>query len=116
MSNDFADTVLVLNHDDLGQADQPLRHKLIVSYFRTLLELEWFPKAVVFYVGGVKLVAEGTPCQKELAELSSTGVLLIACRTCLDYYGLQDNVVVGEIGDMLRVVEAQASASKVITF
>jgi hypothetical protein len=48
--------------------------------------------------------------------LSSTGVLLIACRTCLDYYGLQDNVVVGEVGDMLRVVEAQASASKVITF
>ena len=115
METNFSDTVLVLNHDGLGQADQPLRHKLIVSYFRTLLELEWFPKAVVFYVGGVKLVAEGTPCQKELAELFAAGVPLIACRTCLDFYSLQDSVVVGEIGNMMRIVEAQASASKVIT-
>ena len=104
-----------MNHDGLGQADEPLRHKLVVSYFRTLLELEQFPEAVVFYAGGVKLVAKGTPCQKELAELSPAGVPLIACRTCLDYYGLQDNVVVGDVGNMLRIVEAQASASKVIT-
>lgn len=99
----------------LGQAEEPLRHKLVVSYFRTLLELEQLPKAVVFYAGGVKVVAKGTPCQKELAELSSVGVPLIACRTCLDYHGLQNNVVVGEVGNMLRSVEAQASASKVIT-
>ena len=115
MNNDFANTVLVMNHDGLGQADEPLRHKLVVSYFRTLLELEQFPKAVVFYAGGVKLVAKGTPCQKELAELISAGVPLIACRTCLDYYGMQDSVIVGEVGNMLRIVEAQASASKVIT-
>ena len=115
MNNDFANTVLVLNHDGLGQADEPLRHKLLVNYFRTLLELEQFPQAVLFYAGGVKLVAKGTPCEKELAELSSAAVPLIACRTCLDYYGLLDSVVVGEVGNMLRIVEAQASAAKVIT-
>ena len=115
MSKDFSDTVLVLNHDGLGQADEALRHKLVVSYFRTLIELGQLPKAVAFYAGGVKLVAEGTPCQKELAELAAAGVPLIACRTCLDYYALQDRVVVGEIGNMLRIVEAQMSAAKVIT-
>ena len=51
----------------------------------------------------------------QLAELFAAGVPLIACRTCLDFYSLQDSVVVGEIGNMLRIVEAQASASKVIT-
>ena len=115
MGKDFADTVLVLNHDGLGQADAGLSHKLVVSYFRTLIELGQFPKAVVFYAGGVKLVAEGTPCQKELAELSAAGVPLIACRTCLDFYDLLDRVVVGETGNMLRIVEAQISAAKVIT-
>ena len=63
-----ADTVLVLNHDGLGQAEAPLRHKLVVSFLRTLIELGHVPKAVVFYAGGVKLVAQGTPCQKELAR------------------------------------------------
>ena len=115
MSKDFADTVLVLNHGGLGQADEALRHKLVVSYLRTLIELGQLPKAVVFYAGGVKLVTEGTPCQKELAELAAAGVPLIACRTCLDFYALLDHVVVGEIGNMLRIVEAQMSAAKVIT-
>ncbi len=55
------------------------------------------------------------PYQKELEELAAAGVPLIACRTCLDYYGLLDQVVVGEIGNMLRIVEAQATAAKVIT-
>ncbi len=115
MNAGFSDTVLVLNHDGLGQAGTALSHKLVVSYMRTLIELEQFPKAVVFYADGVKLVAEGTPCQKELAELSAAGVPLIACRTCLDFYALEDRVVVGEIGNMLRIVEAQMSAAKVIT-
>lgn len=115
MSNEFADTVLVLNHDGLGQADPVLCHKLAVNYFRTLIELEQLPKAVVFYASGVKLVAEGTPCQKELAELSAAGVPLIACRTCLDFYALQDRVVVGEVGNMMRIVEVQMAAAKVIT-
>jgi len=115
MSNDFAETVLVLNRDGLGRGDPVLCHKLVVSYFRTLIELGQFPKAVTFYADGVKLVAEGTPCKKELAELSAAGVPLIACRTCLDFHDLLDRVVVGEIGNMLRIVEAQMSAAKVIT-
>ena len=115
MNTNFTDTVLVLNHDGLGQADTALSHKLVVSYFRTLIELGEFPKAVVFYARGVKLVAEGTPCQKELAELSAAGVPLIACRTCLDFYALLDRVVVGEVGNMLGIIEAQLSAAKVIT-
>ena len=115
MNNDYADTVLVLNHDGLGQTDTALGHKLATNYFRTLIELGQRPKAIAFYADGVKLVSTGTPCQKELEELASAGVPLIACRTCLDYYGLLDKVVVGEIGNMMRIVEAQASAAKVIT-
>ena len=115
MNTGFSDTVLVLNHDGLGQASTALSHKLVVSYLRTLIELEQLPRAIVFYADGVKLVAEGTPCQKELAELSAAGVPLIACRTCLDFYALIDRVVVGEVGNMLGIVEAQMSAAKVIT-
>ncbi len=115
MSNDFSGTVIVFNNDGLGHADEALRHKLATSYLRTLLELEQRPQAILFYASGVKLVATGSPCLKELAELSGAGTPLIACRTCLDYYGLIDKVEVGEIGNMLRIVEAQAQAEKVVT-
>jgi peroxiredoxin family protein len=63
----------------------------------------------------VKLVVEGSPCLAELAALAEAGVPLIACRTCLDFYGLLDSVAVGEIGNMMRIVEMQAAAAKVVT-
>lgn len=115
MNTDFASTAIVFNHDGLGHADEALRYKLATNYLRTLLELGQRPQAILFYAAGVKLVTTGSPCLSELRELAATGVPLIACRTCLDYYGLMDCVEVGEIGNMLRIVEAQGVADKVIT-
>ena len=70
MRNDYTNAVLVLNHNGVGQADPALSHKLATNYFRTLIELGQHPAAIVFYAEGVKLVATGSACQKELEELS----------------------------------------------
>lgn len=115
MNNDFANTVIVFNHDGLGQADETLRHKLACNYLRTLLELEAWPQAIVFYAGGVKLVSQHSPALAELRGLADAGVPLLACRTCLDHYDLLQQVAVGEISNMLRIVEVQGQAEKVIT-
>lgn len=115
MGNAFAATVIVFSSDGLGQADEALRHRLAANYLRTLLELAQFPQAILFYASGVKLVAAGSPCLGELQDLAAAGVSLIACRTCLEYYGLMESVAVGEIGNMLRIVEAQGAAQKVIS-
>lgn len=113
--NDFAHTAVVFNNDGLGRADEALRHKLATNYLRTLAELGQRPRSILFYADGVKLVVEGSPCLKELETLARAGVPLIACRTCLDHYGLLDKVRVGEIGNMVRIIEAQGEAEKVIT-
>ena len=115
MNHSFPDTVIVFNNDGLGQADEALRHKLAASYLRTLLELGYLPQAILFYAAGVKLVVEESPCLNELKGLKDAGVPLIACRTCLDHYGLIDKVQVGEIGNMLRIVEMQGQAEKLVT-
>ncbi len=114
-ANDFAHTAIVFNQYGLGHADEALRTRLATNYLRTLAELGQHPQAILFYADGVKLVVEGSPCLAELAALANAGVPLIVCRTCLDYYGLLDAVRVGEIGNMLGIVEAQARAQKVIT-
>ena len=115
MTNRFAKTVVLFNDDGLGKADDVLRHKLAVNYLRTLIELEQYPQAILLYAEGARLVASASPCLAELTELASAGVPVIACRTCLDYFGLMDDVAVGEIGNMMRIVELQALAEKVIT-
>jgi len=115
MENQFSKTAIVFNHDGLGHADEALRHKLATNYLRTLIELGQLPQAVLLYAAGVKLVAAGSPCLAELKALTDAGVPVIACRTCLDFYGLMDKVAAGEIGNMVRIIEAQAAADKVVT-
>lgn len=115
MSNGFADTAILMTRDGLGQGEAELRHLLVRNYLRTLLELGYRPKSILFYADGVKLAAQGSPCLDELAALAAAGVPLIVCRTCLDYLGLADRLAVGEIGNMMRIVEAQEAAQKVIT-
>lgn len=108
-------TAILVTSDGLGQGETPLRHRLAASYFLTLAESGLRPQALLFYGEGVKLCCQSSPCLDGLQQLAAAGVPLVLCRTCLDYYGLLDAVAVGEIGNMLRIVEAQQQAGKVIT-
>jgi len=108
-------TVIVVNHDGMGSATAPLQHQLLKTYLTRLLENEMLPMAICFYTEGVKMVVEGTPVLKELQALERRGVQLIICDTCLNYYDLADKRVVGVVGRMADIAEAQWRAEKVIT-
>jgi len=112
---DLSASLLVFTRRGLGDGDPALTEKLAVNYLRTLHEMDLPPRAVAFYGDGVKLVAADSPCLAELRQLAARGVRLVACRTCLDFYGLLDRVAVGEIGNMATIVELQAQAAKVIS-
>jgi selenium metabolism protein YedF len=112
-SND--NVLLQISSYGMGQGDETLGLKLISNYFRISLEDNRLPKIVVFYNGGVKLLCEGSPLIGILKEAESQGVKLLACKTCLDYYGLSNKIEVGMGGTMMDIITLQDSASKVIT-
>ena len=99
----------------MGQAEAPLRHRLIHTYLRLLDENDTLPGAICFYTDGVKLVVEGSPVLDQLKSIESKGVHLIVCNTCLNYFGLVDRVRVGIVGGMTDIIAAQWKADKVIT-
>jgi len=115
LENSLANTVLVFNNEGMGHGDLALRERLALNYLRAVLEAECKPQAIVFYAAGVKLAIHDSPCRETLTALASQGCRIIACRTCLDYYGLMDRIPENEIGNMLLILEAQAAATKVIT-
>ncbi len=115
MLNPFANTLVIVGNDGLGHGDDSLRRKVVATYFRTLAESGNLPQTIAFYTRGVLLVADNSNCLDALHALVSAGVRLIACRTCLEYFDLMDRVAVGEIGNMLDIVEAQGAAEKVVT-
>ena len=52
---------------------------------------------------------------EELNGLEAMGVEILSCGTCLDYFQLKDELVVGKITNMYDAVESLTTASKCIT-
>ncbi|HHW88849.1 MAG TPA: sulfurtransferase-like selenium metabolism protein YedF [Chloroflexi bacterium] len=106
---------LLVTGDGMGQADATLRHKLIRTYLQLLDDSNTLPNVICFYTEGVKLVTHDSPVLDLLQALERKGVTLTICSTCLNYYGLAEQVAVGVVGGMTDIIEAQWRADKVIT-
>jgi intracellular sulfur oxidation DsrE/DsrF family protein len=114
-NSSFTDAVIVINRQGMGSADLELQQKLLDTYLKLLIENSTLPAVICFYTDGVKLVVDGSPLLERLRQLDGRGVRLISCSTCLNYFGLAEKVMVGIVGGMPDIIEAQAKASKVIT-
>lgn len=109
------DTVILITHDGMGNAEPDLSHKLLGKYLRLLVENDIIPAAICFYTEGVKMATAGSPVLNELRALEEQGVYLLLCGTCLNYYDLVDQMEVGIQGGMTDIIEAQWRADHVIT-
>ena len=109
------DTIILVTNNGMGKADLALQHKLIAKYFELIIQNLNLPAAICFYTEGVKLTVTDSPVLEQLKALEAKGVHLIICSTCLDFYGLGDQIQVGIVGGMSDIIEAQTKASKVIT-
>lgn len=108
-------TVILVTNNGVGHADETLQLTLAGKYFELLLQNGNLPTAICFYTDGVKLVCEGSPVIAQLRTLEASGVRLIICSTCLNYFNLKDKLQVGIVGGMGDILEAQTKAEKVIT-
>jgi intracellular sulfur oxidation DsrE/DsrF family protein len=109
------DTVILVTNNGMGKADEPLQQTLFGKYIELLLQHKELPAAVCFYTEGVRLVCDDSPVLDNLRALEARGVRLIVCSTCLNYFNLNDKVLVGIVGGMGDILEAQTKAEKVIS-
>lgn len=110
-----SETVILITRNGMGEAEPALQQKLIQTYLKLLDENNILPGTICFYTEGVRLVIEGSAVLTTLQSLESKGVRLILCSTCLNYFGLTEQVKVGIVGGMTDILEAQRRAAKVIT-
>jgi intracellular sulfur oxidation DsrE/DsrF family protein len=108
-------TVILVTGNGMGNAPEDLRLTLVKNYLGLLKDEKKLPVALLFYGEGVKLVCSDSPVIESLTVLSERGVNLIACKTCLNYFGLSDQVKVGHAGTMSDILTVQLAADKVIT-
>ena len=108
-------SVILITNNGMGQAEAALQKTLIEKYLELTLAGGDLPAAICFYTEGVKLTVEGSSVLAQLGALEQKGVRLVICATCLNYYGLKDQVRVGIVGGMGDILEAQSKADKVIS-
>lgn len=106
--------VLFIGTDKLGLGDDKLGAALMKSYMYALTENDIKPKTMIFVNGGVRLTTEGSDVIESIKTLHNSGVEVISCGTCLDFYGLKDKLLVGEVSNMYTIVEKMNSASNTI--
>ena len=109
-----SDTVIAISKDFMGNGSEELGKILIKGFVYTSSEYEKLPKTMVFFNSGVKLTCEDSPCIDDLQKLQDKGVEIISCGTCLDYFGLKEKLLVGEISNMYTIYETLFNAGKVI--
>ncbi len=108
------DYVVVCRSPFMGGGNDELGAALMKSFIYTLTEAECLPSAMIFYNGGVKLTTEGSAVLEDLKKLENAGVEILSCGTCLNYYGLSEQLKVGNITNMYVIFEKQQKAKKVI--
>lgn len=108
--------VLVLvTGDTLGSGDDVLGSRLMVNYLKTLREMSSDLWQIIFVNSGVKLTTSASPVLEELQEYEQSGVIVLACGTCLEHFDLTSAKKVGGSTNMLDIVMATQLADKVVT-
>lgn len=114
--------MIFINSNTIGRGDDELGVALMKSFLYALTKSavpagrqEDKPSKIIFMNGGVKLVVEGSEVVDSLKELIDSGVQMLACGTCLDFFKLKDKVAVGEVSNMYEILSSFLAADKVIT-
>lgn len=99
------DYVIALSSDKVGQGSDELGSKLAESFVYALTEQDIPPKMIVCYNSGVFLTTKNEKTIADMKKLEEKGCEIVSCGLCLDYYKLKEELKIGTITNMYRIVE-----------
>jgi len=106
--------VVVISSDRMGRGDDELGHVLMRSFIHTLLTLEPLPETLIFYNTGVKLTVKGSEVIDDLKEIEASGVSILVCGTCLNYFGISGDLACGIVSNMYDITSSMAAAGRLV--
>lgn len=98
----------------LGVGDDTLGAILMKGFLSTLAEWSPRPKEILFLNAGVKLCTKDSGALETLKALEASGVELLICGTCIDFYKIREQIAIGTVTNMQRISQSIASASRLI--
>ncbi len=109
-------TAVLISRETFGQGNDALGRTLMKMFLYTLSQEEVPPAALLFLNGGVLLPSLGEEQVIEsLTALQDKGCEILVCGTCLNYFGLTEQLRIGTVSNMYDIVQKLQSAAKLIT-
>lgn len=109
-----AGAVVAVGTDVMGRGSDELGRALMKSFLYALAQLEVPPVTLLFFNGGARLTVEGSQSLEDLRALEEAGTEILTCGTCLDYYGLKEQLAVGSITNMYRIAQILTGADRLV--
>jgi selenium metabolism protein YedF len=109
------DYIIFMGNQYLGHGDDELGQVLTKSFFYTLTESDSLPAQIILINSAVKLACENSQVLQHLMDLDKRGVQILACGTCLDYYGIKEKLCVGSVSNMYTILEQVTLYPRVVT-
>ena len=106
--------VIVISANQMGSGSEELGKTLLKGFLYAVTQQEELPKTMLFYNSGVYMTCEDSPSLEDLKSLEAQGANIMSCGTCLNYYGLTDQLKVGSVTNMYDIVETMEQADSII--
>jgi selenium metabolism protein YedF len=101
--------------EGIGEGDPELGETLLKMYFYTLTQDKDIPRYILFINSGVKVPVKNDQVAEHLQMLQDLGAQVLVCGTCLNFYGIADQLKAGLVSNMYEIVGAMNTVDKVIT-
>lgn len=95
-------------------AEDELGKMLTRGFLETIKEIEPLPEKIIFYHKGIDFVLENSPFLNEIHHLEKSGVEILICGNCVNYYNANEKVKVGTVSNAYTILKALTDASHII--
>ena len=106
--------VVVIRRAQMGGGSEELGKTLLKGFLFALSQQDQLPTTLLFYNGGAALTCEGSGALEDLKTLEAMGVEILTCGTCLNFYGLTEQLQVGEVTNMYTIAEKMTQADLLV--
>lgn len=114
LSDNVKKLLVYIDGETMGRDNNELGNILMGAFLKTIKELEIRPWRIIFINTGVRLASLESGYIDTLKEIENSGVEILSCGTCVDFFHLKDKIRVGRVSNMFEILSSFNEATNVI--
>lgn len=107
------DKVMFVKHDGIGEGE--LGIKLLAGFMAQMADQPVLPQKIFFVNRGVLCTTQNGAVLDALKVLENKGVEIYSCATCLEFFGISDQLLVGKAGNAKDTLFSLINSQNAIT-